>query len=100
MRSCLFALGALAFVLALGVVALGLVAAQLQAEGQTIGASGRLTAATSQQEQLVFVTASAIQTLLAPVAAAALLSVAAILTVLAHRWQLRSPELRRREPAR
>ncbi len=100
MRARLIALGALAVVLAFGVVVLGLVAAQLQAEGQAIGASGRLTAVTSQREQLVFVTASALQTLLAPVAAGAVLSVAAILTVLARGWQLRRTELRGREPAR
>jgi hypothetical protein len=97
MRSRLIALAGLALALAVGSVALAFAGAQLQFAGQRIGLglSGALTAADFAQQRFLFVLASALQSMIAPLATASLLSVAAILAVLARRTQLRRRALAR-----
>jgi hypothetical protein len=97
----LIALGALAFVLALGVVGVTYAAAQLQFAGQAIGLSGTgLTSDSAEQQRFLIYFSIALQSTITPLASAALLAVAAILAVLARRSQLRRGRLRRRALAR
>jgi len=103
MRARLIALAGLALVLALGSVALAYAGAQLQFAGQRIGLgldAAAPTPADFVQQRFLFVLSFALQSMIAPLATAALLAVAAILAVLARRSQLRRDQLRPQAPAR
>ncbi len=93
MRSRLVVLLVLAVVLAVGAVALSYGAAQSQHAGQVIGTSahtsGQLTDAELAGENYLYVLAGALQSMITPVASGALLTVVAILAMLARRAQLR-----------
>ena len=98
MRARLIGLGALALLLGSGAVVLAYAAAQLQFAGQRIGldlAGGGQTPADFEQQRFLFVFSFALQSMIAPLATAALLAVAAILAVLARRSQLRRRALAR-----
>jgi hypothetical protein len=95
MRSRLVALGIVAVLLAVGSVGMAYAAVRLQYAGQQIGLAGGLTPSDFREQQFDFVLAFALQSMVAPLAAAGLLAGAAILAVLARRTQLS-----RRAPAR
>jgi hypothetical protein len=95
MRSRLIGLGVLAVLLAAAAVGDAYATAQLQYAGQVLGSSGALNAAQLASEQSLFVLSFALQTVVAPLATASLLSAAAILAVLARRTQLRRRALAR-----
>ncbi len=93
MRSRMVVLVVLAVVLAVGAVALSYGTAQSQHAGQVIGTSaqtsGQLTDAELARENYLYVLADALQSMITPVASGALLTVVAILAMLARRAQLR-----------
>jgi hypothetical protein len=102
-RARLIALGVLALLLGVGAVAMAYGGAQLQFAGQRIGLGldeGAPTPADFVRQRFLFVLAIALQSMIAPLATASLLAIAAILAVLARRWQLRRGQLRRRALAR
>ncbi|MDP9028572.1 MAG: hypothetical protein M3N46_13670 [Actinomycetota bacterium] len=100
MRSRLVALGILAVLLGVGSVAMAYAAVQAQYAGQQIGLAGGLSQAAFRQQQFLFVFGFGLQSMVAPVAGAALFAVVAILAVLGRRSQLRREQLRRRGLAR
>ncbi len=103
MRTRLIVLGGLAVVLAVGAVVMAYAAAQLQFAGQRIGlglSGSAQTPADFEEQRFLFVFSFALQPMVAPFVTASLLSVAAILAVLARRSQLRRGQLRRRALAR
>ena len=103
MRARLAALVGLAVLLAVCAVVVAWVSIQLQFAGQRIGLgldAGAPTPADFVEQRHLFVLSLALQSMIAPLATAALLAVAAILAVLARRRQLRRGQLRRQALAR